>query len=82
MIDNNAKAMVVDAFMADALALGAHWIFMIHKTFSNALEGSKILCRRVLRVLIPIILPKITAWVQAGIESKDMDSVTDLNIRK
>ena len=27
MIDNNAKAMVMAAFMADALALGAHWIY-------------------------------------------------------
>jgi hypothetical protein len=27
MIDNNPKAMVMAAFMADALALGAHWIY-------------------------------------------------------
>jgi ADP-ribosylglycohydrolase len=27
MIDTNAKAMVMAAFMADALALGAHWIY-------------------------------------------------------
>jgi ADP-ribosylglycohydrolase len=27
MIDNNGKAMVMAAFMADALSLGAHWIY-------------------------------------------------------
>jgi ADP-ribosylglycohydrolase len=27
MIDNNGKAMVMAAFLADALALGAHWIY-------------------------------------------------------
>jgi hypothetical protein len=35
MIDNNAKAMVVDAFMADALALGAHWIYDTQDIFKR-----------------------------------------------
>jgi ADP-ribosylglycohydrolase len=35
MIDNNGKAMVMSAFLADALALGVHWIYDAKRIFQQ-----------------------------------------------